>query len=221
MTQNVSTPRSAAAGITMILCAAVSVVAVAHHPAIEHATTAADVLAQMVRLSGVDEAVHGILIVAACGLLFGLAAFAARRGLHDDAVLAGLVAYGVGTVAVIAAALIDGFLLPAIAARYATAPPPRPATAVQIITVCAAAVQIATKTWLLATSFAVLAWSFGLLRYRGPLRVTGAGGIVSTVLVLAVLAFSATLNPHNLGAVVVLQTLWYVAVGALMTRGEL
>jgi len=39
--------------------------------------------------------------------------------------------------------------------------------------------------------------------------------------VLAVLAFTHTLDPHSLGIVVLAQTLWYVAVGALLIRGEL
>ncbi|HEX3462880.1 MAG TPA: hypothetical protein VHS78_02335 [Candidatus Elarobacter sp.] len=187
----------------------------------EHATSRADVLARIVSLSGTDEAVHAIVIAAACGLLFGLASFAMRRGLRDAGVLAGLTAYAVGTGPAIAAGLIDGFLIPAIAARYAAAPPQAVDTALQLLAVCAAAIQITTKTWLLATSFAVLIWSFGLMRLGGLPRTAGAAGIVATAVVLAVLAFTTNVNPHSLGIVVLVQTLWYVAIGALMIRGEL
>jgi hypothetical protein len=214
-------PSSPVAGATMILSAVVAVAAVAHHPSVGRAASGADVLAQIVRLSALDESVHAVVIVAACGLLFGLTAFAARRGLRNEAVLAGLIAYATGTVFAIAAALIDGFLIPAIAARYATAPPARLDTALQLLTVCAMTIQIATKTWLLATCFAVLMWSSGLIRHGRVLRAIGALGAVATAALLVVLAFTANVNPHSLGLIVVLQTVWYVAIGALMVRGEL
>lgn len=214
-------PRPAIAGGAIIVSAALAVAAVAHHPTLTHATSREDVLRQIVRLSGLDEAVHAIVIVAVCGLLYGLIAFAVRRGLRNDAVLAGLVAYALGTVFAIAAALIDGFVIPAIAARYAAAPRPSADLAPQLLALCAIAIQVATKTWLIATSFAVLAWSAGFLRQRGMLRLLGAGGIVVTAAMLVVLAFAGNVNTHSLGAVVLLQTLWYVAVGALMLRGEL
>jgi hypothetical protein len=207
--------------VTLILSALAALIAVAHHPSVSHATSRTDVMAQIVRSSALDEAVHAVVIVAACGLLFGLTAFAARRGLRNETVLAGLVAYAIGTVFAIGAALIDGFLIPAIAARYGTAPPARLDTALQMLTVCAMTIQIATKTWLLATSFAVLIWSSGLIRRSRVLRAIGAVGILATAALLVVLAFTANLNPHSLGVIVVLQTFWYVAIGALMVRGEL
>jgi hypothetical protein len=214
-------PGSPLAGAALILSAVVAVAAVAHHPTVSRAASGADVLAQIVRLRAVDEAVHAVVIVAACGLLFGLVGFAARRGLRNAAVLAGLVTYAIGTVFAIGAALIDGFLIPAIAARYATAPPARVDTALQLLTVCATTIQIATKTWLLATSFAVLAWSAELIRHGRMLRAIGAVGVVATAALLVVLAFTANLSPHSLGLIVVLQTIWYVVIGALMIRGEL
>jgi hypothetical protein len=207
--------------VTLILSALASLIAVAHHPRVSHATSRADVMAQIVRSSVLDEAVHAVVVVAACGLLFGLTAFAARRGLRNDAVPAGLVAYAIGTVFAIGAALIDGFLIPAIAARYATAPPAKIDTALQLLAVCAMTIQIATKTWLLAASFAVVMWSSVLVRHGGLLRAVGVVGVVATAVLLVVLAFTANVNPHSLGFIVVLQTIWYVAIGALMIRGEL
>lgn len=90
--------RPAIAGGAIIVSAVLAVAAVAHHPTVTHAASRADVLRQIVRLSGLDEAVHAVVIVAACGLLFGLTIFAVRRGPRNDAVLAGVVAYALGTV---------------------------------------------------------------------------------------------------------------------------
>ncbi|HTD38427.1 MAG TPA: hypothetical protein VK669_13000 [Candidatus Limnocylindrales bacterium] len=220
-TANGAPSRAKAAGIVLVLSSALTVAAIAHHPTITRATSRSDVLAQVVRFAPLDRAVHAAVIVAACGLLFGLVAFALRRGVRDAGVLAGLIAYAVGTGPAIAAALIDGFLIPAIAARFASADPQTVRTALVLLTVCAAAIQIATKTWLLASSTAIALWSFGLVRQRGIVRAAGAGGIAATVLALAVVAFTGNFDPHTLGVVVLAQALWYVAIGALLIRGEL
>lgn len=209
-----------AAGIVLVLSSALAVAAIAHHPTVTRATSRSDVLAQVVRFAPLDRAVHAVVIVAACGLLFGVAAFALRRGVRDG-VLAGLIAYAVGTGPAIAAALIDGFLIPAIAARFASADQQTVRTALVLVTACAAAIQIATKTWLLATSAAIALWSVGLLRERGLVRAAGAGGIAATALALGLIAFTGNFDPHSLGVVVLAQTLWYVSIGALMIRGDL
>ena len=213
--------RTKAAGIVLVLSSALTVAAIAHHPTVTRAASPSDVLAQIVRFARLDQAVHAAVIVAACGLLFGLVVFALRRSVRDGGALAGLIAYAVGTGPVMAAALIDGFLIPAIATRFASGDPQTVRTALVLVTACAAAIQIATKTWLLATSAAIVIWSLGLVRERGLVRAAGVGGIAATALALVVIAFTRSLNPHNLGVVALAQTLWYVAIGALLIRGEL
>jgi len=56
---------------------------------------------------------------------------------------------------------------------------------------------------------------------RGVLRVAGLIGLASAVLSVAVTLTAGSLNPHSLGAIVALQSIWYVTIGILLTRGDL
>ena len=59
-----------------------------------------------------DGLVHGAVIA----FLFGFAGFAARLGLNRAPALAALIAYGIGSLALIGAAIDDGFIVPGFSA---------------------------------------------------------------------------------------------------------
>ena len=92
------------AGGALIAAAAVSVLAMAHHPTSVHAGAMAGL-------------VHGTMFAVLIVTAFGFAHFASRRGLGRPAVLAGLTAYAVSVVVTIGAVTISGFVVPALAAR--------------------------------------------------------------------------------------------------------
>ena len=117
---NDGAPDGAAAGIAIAICAMVTIFAIAHHPTVG-TRAPAEALTQMVQLATVDRIVHGTLIAIMGVLLFSFAVFSLRRGLHRATSIAAFIAYAAGITAVIGAALIDGFLTPAIAERYAGA----------------------------------------------------------------------------------------------------
>jgi hypothetical protein len=94
-----------AAGAALLISAFLSVVAMAHHPSGAHATGA---------LAGM---VHGAMIALLLFMLFGWAKVVLKRGVCDDLLLGGLVAYAASASAHVAAATINGFAVPALAAR--------------------------------------------------------------------------------------------------------
>ncbi len=212
--------RGRVAGIAIVVSAALTIAAIAHHPTITTARGPAHVLSQVAALSVADETVHGLLIAMVAALLFGLTAFSLRRGLGRETVLAGLIVYAVAAAALIGAALIDGFLVPTLAARYVGATPQSVDMTLHVLAACSAAIQILTKLGLGATSLALTLWAVDLVRSRGTLRVAGAIGFASGPLSLVLLVFSGNLNPHNLGAIVLLQSIWYFAVGTLLIRND-
>ena len=212
-------PNGTAAGIAIATCAIAVVFAIAHHPTVT-VREPAQAIAQMVRLAAMDRIVHGAVIVLLGALLFGFTVYSLRRGLHRQTVVAALLAYAAGSGAMFGAALIDGFLIPAVAARYAGAAPDAINLAAQLLALCALAIQILAKFGTIALSSAVVLWSADLVRTPGALRVTGIIGIASGVAVVVVLAFAGHLNPHNLGVIVLLQAIWYVAIAALLVRGR-
>ena len=89
------------AGIALIAAAAASMLAMAHHPT-------------SLRAGAMIGIVHGVMILVVGAMLYGFSHFARRRGLGRPAVLAGLIAYGIGAAANIGAAVINGFVAPAL-----------------------------------------------------------------------------------------------------------
>ena len=210
-------PDGRAAGIAIAICAMVTIFAISHHPTVS-TRAPAEALTQMVQLATTDRIVHGSLIAIMGILLFCFAVFTLRRGLHRATSVAAIIAYAAGIAAVIGAALIDGFLTPAIAERYAGTPPDVLKTVIPFLLVGALAIQILSKFGFVAMSIGVAFWSADLFMTPGVLRVTGAIGFVSGIVAVGLLAFAGHLNPHSLGAIVIVQAVWYLAVAVLLVR---
>jgi hypothetical protein len=213
-------PRGEIAGIVLVACGALAVFAMAHHPSVE-SRTPADAILEIGRIGAVDEVVHGTMIAIVAALLFGLTIFSMRRGLSNGAVLGGLIAQAIGTGATIVAATISGFLIPDIAARYATASPQGVQFAVQVISICGEAIQLFGKLGVIGMTLAIALWSVDLVRAPGFVRLTGILGLAASGLAVAVLVSGTHLSPKTLGIIVLAQAIWYCAVGALLIRRTL
>jgi hypothetical protein len=214
---NDGAPGGRAAGIAIAVCAIVTIFAVAHHPTVS-ARGPAEAMAQMVQLATPDRIVHGALIAMMAVLLFAFTIFSLRRGLHRETSVAALIAYTIGTAALIGAALFDGFLVPAIAERYAGASPGAVKAAGQFLVAGALMIQILSKLGFVAMSTAVALWSADLIATPGPLRATGVIGLVSGIAAVGISAWAGSLNPHSLSAIVIVQAIWYLAVAVLLVR---
>lgn len=192
------------AGALLVTAAAGTVLAMAHHPTSPHA-------------AGLGGAVHGSLIVLLATIAFGFTHFAMRRGLCRPAVLAGLVAYAISLFAHAAAATINGFVVPALAARG-------PGAAGRDIFLFAWETnQALARIGVYATGAAFLLWSTDLLR-RGTsqapeigLAGLTAGAVPALLLAAGVIAMDLS------GAFLVYATHagWTALVGLHLLRGRL
>lgn len=206
------------AGLLLALFGVLLVGAIARHPSVG-SVARAELLPQIVHLAPLDRLVHAVVIAVAIGLLTSLSVFSSRRRNLQNVASSALIVYGVAVGGTIVAAMVDGFLVPGIAERYADAPPEGLNAALVVLHACALVIQIATKLSLIATAVAILLWSVTLM--NGSTRIAGILGVASALASAFVLAVTGTLNPHNLGAIVLLQSLWYVCVGVLMAKGRL
>ena len=188
-----------AAGIVLIAAAAASMVAMAHHPSSFHA-------------GAVIGIVHGVMILVVGAMLSGFAYFARRRGLGRPAVLAGLIAYGIGAAANIGAAVINGFVAPALASDSS-------AVHHDLFAFAWAANQALAGLGVVAIGAAYALWSLDLLRTN---RLVAALGLLAG-LVPAVLLIGGWIDMHLHWAIIVYagQALWAALVGWLMLRGGL
>jgi hypothetical protein len=185
------------AGLALIAAAAASMLAMAHHPTGFHA-------------GAVIGIVHGVMILVVGAMLYGFAHFAGRRGLGRPAVLAGLVAYGIGATANIGAATINGFVTPAVHAHVANH---------DIFLLAWEANQALAKLAVVAVGAAYLLWSLDL--FRTSKLLAAAGLLVGGAPALLLLGGWIDMNLHAAAAVYGGQALWAALVGWLMLSGRL
>ena len=188
-----------AAGIALVAAAAVSMLAMAHHPSSLNAGA-------MIGL------VHGVMILVVGAMLYGFAHFSRRRGLGRPAVLAGLVALAISAAANIGAATINGFVLPALPGHGS-------AMHHDLFGFAWAMNQALAALAAIALGAAYTLWSLDLLRTNRLLAALGllAGGVP------AVLLLGGWIDMHLPTAILVYaaQVLWAALLGWLMLRGGL
>jgi hypothetical protein len=189
-----------AAGIALVAPAALSMVAMSHHPTSVHAAT----------LGGI---VHGAMIVAIATMAAGFTQFARRRGIERFAVLAGLAAYWISLFGHIGAATINGFVVPALAANGA-APGP------DIMAFAWDANQALARLGVYFTGVAFLLWSADLLRGGGRIeRLLGGVGVIAGVLPIVLLGTGAIrMNIAGAFLVYAMQSGWAALVGLYLMR---
>lgn len=159
-----------AGGAALIAAAIGSVAAMAHHPSGAHAGA----------LGGI---VHGAMMIVLTALAFGFVAFALSRGIGRAAMLAGLLAFAVSLFAHFGAATINGFVVPALAARGPGA------VGHDVFLLCWEANQALAGLGAFATGAAYSLWSLDLLAGRGRAdRLLGAAGIAAGLLPAVLLA---------------------------------
>jgi hypothetical protein len=187
-----------AAGIALIGAAAFSMLAMAHHPTSRNAGA----------MIGI---VHGAVILFTGMMAFGFTHFARLRGLERPAVLAGLVAYGIGVFATVGAATISGFVTPALAAHA-------PDASHELFDLAWAMNQALAKVGVVAMGAAYALWSLGLWRRWKPVALLGllAGGVPALLLI------GGWIDMHLHSAILVYaaQVLWAALIGWLLLRGS-
>ena len=181
-------------------------------------TTPAQVLAGIAGLAWLKALVHGVAIASVCAYGFGYASLARRLGMHRPLVLAGLVVYLIGCVAMVGATIIDGFVIPHVALD-ASAAPDRIRFAYDLVHYLGVVLNDLAKLGWILQAIGALAWSCVLLRTPGFERAIGLLGLLSSALVCAVVLGSATsMSMAALIGVLIAQLLWNLAAAVLLLR---
>ena len=205
------------AGILMLASAVLSIVFVALDPAVA-ATTSRATLEGMAAVGPRHRAVHAVELACVLGLALGFTSLAARLGTQRAAVRGALIAYLVGCLAMMAAAVTDGFVTGDVAAYYLRAGHSVD-TGREMIHLCYVVVQdFAAAAWCLQ-SVGVLALAFTLLRERGLPRIVGALGLSSGALPpVALVATWGAMDGGVVMGILLAQLVWNVAASVLLMR---
>lgn len=214
-------PSGRAAGAALAVASVLTVALMANHPHV-HAHDPAEFIDATSRQAPANAFVHGSLIALMGVLVFGYSCLSSRLGMGSPCVRAGLIAYLLGVVAVIPAALTDGFLISEFVARFRDRPAQDLLVMKHVLTLCGLAIRVASRMWVVATSAAVLLWSAHLVGTTGSARAVGILGCVAGAAPVVALASGyLPMNVHGVGAFVLVQAVWGVAVGILLIRGRL
>lgn len=187
------------AGAVLAAASVLSVFVMAHHP-----TNAGQV--------ALANLVHGALMILLLFVFTGFARFAARLGLARFWVLTGMIFYGAAACGNLLAATINGFAVPALAAR-------EPALSKDIFRLAWELNQALAYAAVYAVSVAFILWGADLIsRKRAFAGLAGlaAGGVPAALLT------TGALDMHVAGAFAVyaLQAAFGLIIGILMMRGK-
>jgi hypothetical protein len=213
------TARSArAAGALLIGGSILEIAAMAHHPSV-HAHDMAAVVVQLQALSAASAWVHGVLIALMLTVFFALIEFAWQRGITRPAIRAGLIAYAAGVVAMMGAALVDGFVTPRVAMLSTGVNATDLQVTAQLLKLCMLFNQALARLGAVAMSVGITAWSADLVRGAGAERALGVFGVAIGLGSAGALILGALqLDVHGMMLVLLLQVIWTTGVGVLLLR---
>lgn len=213
-----ATESTRAAGIAIALATIVSTVFVAlDESGGGHGMQ--EILQSIARLQTLKAVVHGVAIASLCAYAFGYAALARRLSLRRPLVLAGLASYLIGCAALAGATVIDGFVIPHIAADAVAGSASRLQIGYELVHYAGLALTDAAKIGWLLQAAGALAWSVALLRDAGLSRATGVIGCAANLLVgAAVLGSGVNMAMTSILSVLLAQLVWNLAAALLLMR---
>lgn len=208
-------------GIAMAVAGLLSVLLMAHHPSLG-AHAIADVVDEIVTKAATSKVVHGTLIALMVALIYAFVEFSAHLGLRRAPVRAALIAYVIGSGAMIGAALISGFLISSIGLTYSHARADELDAVRHLFNLSGLANRTLANFGVVAISAAILLWSIAFLqRPRRRVRIGLLGVIAGGGPVVLIALDIIRLDVFGMTTVVVCQTVWYVLVGVALAWGKI
>lgn len=206
-----------AAGLLMLVATVASIVFVALDPVVSGDTSRA-LLQGIVAAAPTHRLVHAVELACVLCLAFGFTSLAARIGPRRPAVLGACVAYVVGCLAMVGAAITDGFVTGDVAGYFLQAGHGVD-TGREMIHLCYVVVQdLAAASWFFQSA-GVLAMALALLRERGLQRVVGVLGLATgAVPPIAIVATWPTMDTTVIVGILCAQAAWNAAAATLLLR---
>ncbi len=217
MTDDNSSPRRGLAA-AFALCALASLTLLANHPSGSPGSFA-DLIKDEAAHRVIDGVVHGGFCLTLLALTICFVFLSRFLGLARPSVVIGLVCFCVGSSALIASMVLDGFATPAIAARLAGINDLQPAKTLFVL--LGTLIGFLMPTGLLLQSVAMLSWSSAFVKGPGLRRAVGVLGLAIAIsLIVAIFATPAAMAAHVILGGIVLQSIWYLAIGVLLFKSR-
>lgn len=205
------------AGIVLIASSLLAVLFMAHHPTVA-THDVAKVAADIAGMASLSRFVHGGLIALLAAQLFAFTVFCRWAGAERSVVGAGLVAYGIGTGAMIGAALISGFVVSDLATYYSQETGVSTDLFTHLARLAMTGNQALAKLGVVAMSSAIVLWAFALFRAHRPAWMAAVGLLAGAAPAIALAAGLIRLDVTGMMLVVVCQTAWNLIAGVELVR---
>ena len=203
-------------GILLIAGALAGILALANHPTGGDLIHARDPSGQML----LNVVVHSVAIGGVALLFMGLLGLT-RQLMPSDLATAAMVAYGLGAVAVISAAVVSGFVSPGVIELYRAADGTSREMYGVLLGYSGHVNQGFAKVYVVASSAAMILWSVAIIRTGRLARSVGIAGVaLGTVAALALLSGHLHLDVHGFGLLTFAQSGWMIWLGVLLMRPQ-
>jgi hypothetical protein len=199
-------------GVLLIIGAIVGMVVIILHPSgIVNPATFAGFAWQ-------NQIVHGVALGVPPILLLGLLGLSRRLG-ASDLTTAALLAYALGAVAVVSAAVSSGFVATLVIQQILTGAAEARPVFQALLTYTDLVNQGFAKVNAASGSASVLLWCAAIWRSGRIARAPAvAGAVVNVALLLALFAGALPMDVHGFGLVTLAQSVWLAWIGVLLCR---
>jgi hypothetical protein len=213
MTDDISSQRRGLSA-AFLVCALASLTLLANHPG-GNPGSFADLIKDEAAHQVIDGVVHGGFVITSVALIICFVFLSRLLGSARASVVIGLVCFCVGSGAIIASMVLDGFATPAIAVRFAGVDDLQPAKTLFILV--GTLIRFLMPMGLLFQFVAILSWSWAIVKRPGLGRAVGLfGSVVAIILIVAIFAIPTAMAAHVILGGVALQAIWYLAIAALL-----
>jgi hypothetical protein len=183
---------------------------------------ALSIMQSMVKAQPMHQLVHVVAMACLGGFMYGYSVLSQRLGLHRTPVLIGLVSYSLGTVLMLLATVIDGFVSTDAAAMFIAGPPASIDQGMQIVNTLSGVLlpDLARVAWVFQ-SVAAVAWSCALLRERGIQRAAGVIGLLAGALPAAIVfVVGSNMTDAVVVGILLAQGIWNFAAAVSLVSAN-
>jgi hypothetical protein len=209
-----------AAGLAILLAAIASITAVAFDR-MASGSDPLSILQSIVRIGPWHKGVHVVAMACLGAFMYGYTVLSRRLGLHRGAVLAALIAYAAGSMLMLVATTIDGFIGIDTAALFVNKTPDAVRVGYWLVQVLENVVlaDIARVAWV-CQSVAALGWAWAMLGEGALARKLGMLGLVSGALpALAVFVAGDHITETVVVGILFVQASWNLIAALYLFSG--
>jgi hypothetical protein len=161
--------------------------------------------------------VHSLALASIPVIFLGAWGMTRRVGGEDRLAWAGLVLYGLASIAVMNAAVCDGLMAPGLMRKIVAATPETRDVWQTLMNFNFQMNQAFARVYAVGSSLAVLLWSVSILRYRTLGMGVGIYGVVlGVVTALGICSGYLTPDRHGFAILIFAQAIWFLLVAGGM-----